>query len=425
MFCKSSLLGSVLLAVLVTATPLQQQRHSSTAISLPKRASLTKPDGAFDIDRAIAQGVATINKHRQNLLNLQNNTGSLPQGFEIKPVAVLPSNIAASLNKRQAEALTDEEDDEEWAGTISIGTPAQSFLIDFDTGSSDLWVPSSSCTSSTCSSKKKYTASKSSTSSKQSGSFSIQYGDGSTVSGPVYEETVTVAGIKVTRQEFSPVTTLSSSFADDPIDGILGLAYPLLSNLGTNPFFNTAVTQGTVPAGEFGFFLSSSGSELFLGGTNSAKFSGIPEFHDVDTSTGFWQITGASIFSGSTKAVSNFETIIDSGTTIMYGPPSAVKTFYSKVPGSKLFDSTNGFYSFPCSSIPDVSFSWGGASFAISSENFNLGTTASGASTCVGALAAQDLGLGTNTWLLGDSFMKNVYSVFSFDQDAVGFAPLK
>jgi len=37
------------------------------------------------------------------------------------------------LAKRQAaEALTDEEDDEEWAGTIKIGTPQQSFLIDFD-----------------------------------------------------------------------------------------------------------------------------------------------------------------------------------------------------------------------------------------------------------------------------------------------------
>ena len=56
--------------------------------------------------------------------------------------------------------------------------------------------------------------------------------------------------------------------------------------------------------------------------------------------------------------------------------------------------------------------------------SFNLGETSSGSGKCVGALAGQDLGLGDDVWLLGDSFMKNVYSAFSFDDDAVGFAPL-
>ena len=44
---------------------------------------------------------------------------------------------------------------------------------------------------------------------------------------------------------------------------------------------------------------------------------------------------------------------------------------------------------------------------------------------CVGAIAGQDLGLGRNTWLLGDSFMKNVYTKFSFETNAVSFAQLK
>ena len=35
-----------------------------------------------------------------------------------------------------------------------------------------------------------------------------------------------------------------------------------------------------------------------------------------------------------------------------------------------------------------------------------------------------DLGLGSNVWLLGDSFMKNVYTAFSFDKNSVGFAKL-
>lgn len=131
-----------------------------------------------------------FSKHIQNLKNLEHNVGrkAFPEGAHIRVPVVVPE---PSVEKRQHEALTDQDGDVEWTGSISIGTPNQPFTIDFDTGSSDLWVPSSACTSSTCSTKKKYNPSSSSTSKKLSGTFSIQYGDGSTVSGPIYQDTGT------------------------------------------------------------------------------------------------------------------------------------------------------------------------------------------------------------------------------------------
>ena len=57
-------------------------------------------------------------------------------------------------------------------------------------------------------------------------------------------------------------------------------------------------------------------------------------------------------------------------------------------------------------------------------NSFSLGETESGSGKCVGALVGQDIGLGDDVWLLGDAFMKNVYTAFSFDKDAVGFAAL-
>ena len=73
-----------------------------------------------------------------------------------------------------------------------------------------------------------------------------------------------------------------------------------------------------------------------------------------------------------------------------------------------------------------------------------MGETSKGSGLCIGAIAAQDLGLGDNVWLLGDrylypypsavvpyqsvfsfSFMKNVYSVFDFETTSVGFASLR
>ncbi|KAI0821616.1 acid protease [Trametes gibbosa] len=426
MFVKSSLVA-LALGLSAAASPVVE--GMGTSVPFEKRNGFTSHDGWFEHRLAIQQVVRDVNKHRNNLVNLQRNSGrtSFNQGAHIRPVANYsqmmkqPDTDDDNYNeRRQAVALTNEGGDQYWAGNIQIGSPTKQFYIDFDTGSADLWVPSVNCTSSYCSAKNKYNQAVSTTDSKKSGSFSIQYGDGSKVSGPVFSDTVTVGTVAVKNQYFSPVSTLSPTFGDEKMDGILGLAYPSLSNLRQSPFFNSAKSQGAVKSGVFAFKLAKTGSELYLGGTNSALYSGPIEYHSV-TGSGFWQIAGGSLAIGSQT---NIQTIIDSGTTIIYGPPKQVAAFYKSIPGSKVYDSSNGFYSFPCSSIPsNVSFSWGGKQWKISAANFNFGRVSS--TQCVGAIAGQDLGLGTNTWLLGDSFMKNVYSVFSFDQNSVGFATLK
>lgn len=126
-----------------------------------------------------------------------------------------------------------------------------------------------------------------------------------------------------------------------------------------------AFKQGTAAQNVFGFKLASTDSTLFIGGTDTAAYTGSLEYHKVSSSSGFWQISGASAVVNGKTAVSGFQTIIDSGTTIMYGPPSAVKKFWAGVQGAKLYDSQNGFYSYPCDSAPTVGFSWGGKTWAI------------------------------------------------------------
>jgi cathepsin D len=102
-----------------------------------------------------------------------------------------------------------------WYGNISIGTPAKDFTgvtlffpvqnwpsdlmsctVDFDTGSSDLFVPSDNCSSS-CSGHEAYDPSASSTSQDLGKTFSLTYGDGSTVSGEQYSDSVIIAGLAV------------------------------------------------------------------------------------------------------------------------------------------------------------------------------------------------------------------------------------
>jgi len=74
-------------------------------------------------------------------------------------------------------SLTDVQDSE-YFGQVLIGSPAQKFTVIYDTGSSNLWVPSKTCTN--C--KKdggKYDSAKSTKYTKDGQSFALQYGTGS------------------------------------------------------------------------------------------------------------------------------------------------------------------------------------------------------------------------------------------------------
>ena len=79
-------------------------------------------------------------------------------------------------------------------GVISIGTPPQDFLIDFDTGSADLWVPSSQCWYG-CGDFARYDSSNSTTYIPNGKQFSLAYADGSQANGFYSIDTVTVSSI--------------------------------------------------------------------------------------------------------------------------------------------------------------------------------------------------------------------------------------
>jgi hypothetical protein len=70
-----------------------------------------------------------------------------------------------------------------------------SYTVDFDTGSSDLFVPAAGCA--TCNGHQMYDPTASSTSQDRGETFTLTYGDGSSVTGEQYDDTVIVAGLKV------------------------------------------------------------------------------------------------------------------------------------------------------------------------------------------------------------------------------------
>ena len=54
----------------------------------------------------------------------------------------------------------------------------------------------------------------------------------------------------------------------------MGLAFQSISKYQAPPLFQTLISEGAVTSPVFGLKLATSGSELFLGGTNTALYTG-------------------------------------------------------------------------------------------------------------------------------------------------------
>ncbi len=121
------------------------------------------------------------------------------------------------------------------------------------------------------------------------------------------------------------------------------------------------------------------------------------------------------------QTVGNTSVIVDTGTTLVIGDMPAVESLYAGIPGSKPADGTPGMYTVPCDTVPDISLSFGGTLFNISRETFNMGKVSDNSTECVGGIVGAE---GQDFWVLGDVFLRNVYSSFDVGKSRVGFADL-
>ncbi|KAJ6465060.1 acid protease [Mycena vitilis] len=326
----------------------------------------------------------------------------------------------ASISKRatSAEALTD-SDENLWFGTITVGTPPQTFTVDFDTGSSDTFLPAVGCDS-TCDGHTLFSTAASSTAVNTTDPFFLQFGAGN-ATGFVFQDTVTVAGVTAKSQSVGASNHYSVEFEADefPPDGLVGMAFPALAVFGDNPLFTTLVDQGSV-APVFGVKLADTGSELSLGGVDPALFTGA--FRNVSLIEEDFYVIDLQALDVNSRLVATANgviAVVDTGTTLMIGDPTGVEILYSAVPGAKDASAIlgPGFFTVPCNRIPTPGIELGGQLFNVAPAIFNLGVLEG--NDCVGGLVSEaDLPF----WVLGDIFLRNFYTVFDQGNALVGFA---
>jgi len=319
--------------------------------------------------------------------------------------------------------------DAQYYGDVQIGTPPQTFKVVFDTGSSNLWVPSKTCpiTDLACQGHKKYDSKKSSTYQANGTKFAIQYGSGS-LSGFMSDDTVTFGGIAVTGQVFGEATSEPGlAFVAAHFDGILGMAFANIAVDFAVPIWYNMVSRQLVDQDVFSFWLNRtagpvSGGELVLGGYDPAHFTGpitwVPLTRDA-----YWQIKVDKLSLKGIDFCTNCQAIADSGTSLLAGPVDVVKRLnllIGAIPAAK------GEYIVDCKKIPTlpvVTIVINGVTFSLTGEQYVLQVTQAGQTECISGFLGIDIPPPAGPlWILGDVFIGAYTTIFDKGNNRLGFA---
>ncbi|KAF7720809.1 hypothetical protein EC973_006009 [Apophysomyces ossiformis] len=317
--------------------------------------------------------------------------------------------------------MTDHLYDVMYYGEVQIGTPPQTLKLDFDTGSSDLWIASSICTN--CSPKQtKFDPNKSSTYKKDGRAWQIGYGDGSKASGILGTDTVNLGGLAIKDQTIELARQISGNFEDGSIDGLLGLGFDSITSVrGVKTPVDNLISQRLISKPIFGVYLGKQseggGGEYVFGGYNEAHIGGPLTTVKVDNSQGWYSVNVESTKIGGRQVGGSFSGILDTGTTLLLLTDSYAKKIAAAY-GAR--DNYDGTFTIDCdtSKLPPLEFTLGGAQFQVPSDSL-IYTQYRG--QCIAGFGYGGLPFA----IIGDTFLKNNYVIFNQGVPEVQIAPAK
>jgi hypothetical protein len=318
---------------------------------------------------------------------------------------------------------------------VKLGTPAQDFLLLFDTGSSNVWVQDKTCPSQICDclvksdecpqaskAHPKFDGSKSSTyKSMGDEQYELKYGTGS-CKGALAEDTMVVGDLTATGQDFLHVVQVATPFNSAPFDGLVGLGFDGLATPSTaQPWLYTVAKEKQLSSVTVTFeMVDNKDGHLVIGEAQTGLYadSKIVWSDVLEFSIGyaFWaigvdtiKVAGSEFHAAGGGSVPG---IVDSGTSCLILPDQIFDAFqegYERGGG----DCSSGQCLGPCSG-PSITYSISGYEYEITSDDYLQG----GGSIC--AACVQNGGSGSTNMLLGDVFHRKYPITYDFDGKRVG-----
>ena len=327
--------------------------------------------------------------------------------YQVMEAATPSNDMTAGINQDGA--------DYSYFVTVKLGSKGKSMYMLVDTGAGSSWVMGSSCTDKACTMHNTFGPGDSNTFQTANKDFSISYGSG-TVRGTLATDTISLAGVSFTYN-FGLASNTSDDFTRFAFDGILSLS---MSQGANDNFIKSMGDAKKLDKNMFSIALNraSDGTntgEIRFGSTNSDKYTGDITYTSVSSSDGDWAIPIDDMAYGGSKAqAGGVKSYIDTGTSFIFGPADLVKKVHSVIPGSESSDGLT--YTVPCDSNKPLTLTFSGVDFTISPTDWVSPKDSSG--KCTSNVYGHEVV--TGAWLLGDTFLKNVYAVFDKDQKRIG-----
>jgi len=321
-------------------------------------------------------------------------------------------------------------------GQVTVGNPPQPFTVVFDTGSGNLIVPGSDCTSTACNSHKKFNHKSSNSkaincdgsevsSNMNQDEITITFGTGH-ITGQCFADTICVGNACHEGNFISSTDESSQPFASFSFDGVLGLALDYMAQSNEFSTMYGLHHGGVLKQPVFSVFLSDSDaetSEITFGDVKSDHMASELFWVPVSGTAGYWEVEISDMYlDGKPQNLcKGCRVAVDTGTSELAGPSDIISQLHTRL--NVKSDCSN------FKSLPKLGFAVKGESgkpkiLSLSPKDYTSGSPSS--SLCSVSLMNLDVPPPKGPlFVFGIPFLQKYYTVYDHQNTRVGFAVAK